>query len=202
MTKLTLRKADKIAKATLEAARRVSLTPMVAVSVYSEESLGSVADAARADLRENIALSKTLFDAAYDLRGLIGDANREAGIDALLTEKARLDAEEKALNGLSASTTAGRRSRRTVSTDFAVAEKQRDALKARLSSDNYQGYGAEETISVTVLDDSLTSELDARLTAIRKRKIAIDDRLLELNTSTKIALGDDVVQTLEAQGLI
>ncbi len=202
MTKLTLRKADALAKATLDAARKVPLEAVVTVSVYSPESVESVADTARATLRENLAVSTSLLEAAYQIRALIGEANRKAGIDAALTQKAELDAREKVLSALVPAATAGRRSAAALGdSNVAVLEKRREALLARVSSDTYQGYG-EDSVSVRVVDDALTTEVQAQLNAIRKEKIEISDRLLELNTSTRVSLDDATVETLTKQNLL
>jgi hypothetical protein len=199
--KITLRKADAIAKAALDAARRVPLESTVSVSAYSTETVSAVAETARDTLRSNLKVSTDLLEAAYQIRAVIGEANRRVGIDDALTEKAQLDAREKVLSGLATTAVVGRRGTTTTATDFAVAEKQREALQARLKSDHYSGYG-DESVTVRVLDDSLTGEVQTALADIRKQKIAISDRLLELNMSTKVSLDASVVETLTKQGLI
>lgn len=196
--KISLRKADALAKATLEAARKVPLESTVSVSVYSQDGVATVAEAGRETLRANLKVSQDLMEAAYQIRALIGEANRTVGIDSALTTKAKLDAREKVLSALVGAASIGRR--QVASTDLAVAEKQREVLLARVNSESYNGYG--DTVGVSLIDDSLRDDVQKQLADIRKEKIAIADRLLELNLSTKVTIDPSVVETLTAQSLI
>lgn len=176
MTAITLRKAANYAKLLLTASKQVSLKTSTSVSIYATTSLSEVVAQARDSLAESLQGAVALSEAGYRLRRLIGDAN-VMEVNALLNEKASLDAQEKLLTSVWTSQNAG------LVLDVAIGRL--DALKARYAAN---GYGEDEIdLRVPAPDD-----LADRIYAARLRKTEIDETLLGLNTNTKITLPDDI----------
>jgi hypothetical protein len=194
---VTLRKANSLSQSLLEAARSLSLTKTISISIYSATTVESEVATAQAKLTANAEKAVALTKAAYAIRGAIGVINAQSGIDALLTEKAALDATEKLLGGIGG-TVAARDiySEEVTDTTVTVAQARLDALRLRSTDAAARSYGNSDAVSVNIVSDAITADIQEQLTAIRRRKVAIADELLVLNMSTKVALAAPTVALL------
>lgn len=184
---VSLRKAHAYSVALISAAQKLNLSPTVEVSVYDETPATTINQAATA-LANRVAQVSSLFAAGYSLRGKISALNASAGISALLTQKAQLDATEKALNGL----------KEAASDDTRVAEMRVQAARKRAEEREY----AAESVTVNVLTATLAGDIANQLGEIRRQKVEINDQLLALNLTTKVALSVEEERKLRDIGVI
>lgn len=192
--KVSLRKASALSAALLDASRKISVTPTLSVSIYTQsgEAVLSEIDTARSAMVTNIDSVLDLAKAGYDIRAAIGLANEKAGVNAILTEKAYLDSAEKTISALAS---AGSVRNPTVE----ILDRQLSNLQARAGGDNY--YGGED-FSLNVINDDVRETLTNRLADIRRKKMEISDRLLSINLTTEIDLSQSVVDLLNKYKLI
>lgn len=193
---VTLRKAHALSKALLEAAKKLPLERVVTISIYDETAIEDRVEAAGEVLTGHAQVARSLIAASFRIRAAIGSANQSAGVDRLLTEKAALDATEKLLSKLTESDY-------TVdqATDPVIAPQKLEAIKARNGAAERYGSVTEELV-VKVATAELLAPITAELQAIRKRKTAIADDLLALNTATTISLDAETVGLLKTTNLI
>lgn len=189
---VSLRKAAALESSLRDIAKGVSLSKTVAVSVYSDnQSVEKQIEEASAALRAGVEDVRSALTTAYQIRGLIAVKNAEVGINALLIERASLDAVDRALAGL---TTKDR-------SEGIAAEHAFSALIAQKARNEKSEYGTTENVSVNVAGD-LATEIKAAAAANQKRKVAIADELLSLNVGTTIVLSDEVVAVLTKHNLV
>jgi hypothetical protein len=196
---VTLRKAAALSQALLDASRQVNLGHTITLSIYSDTTASEAVQAAQKRLLENIEKATALMNASYRIRNAVGEANESAGVNALLREKAALDAREKLLSGI------GSVDRRYGASADTLADgtlqAQLDALKERSSSAT-GGYRAETSLTVSVMGETVSAPIQEQLVAIRRRKVAIADTLLSINLGNKISLQDAEVALLEEYKLV
>lgn len=191
---VSLRKAAALESALRDAAKGITLSKTVSVSIYSNDKDNSIRtqiEAASASLREGAQDIRDLFTTAYEIRAQIGAENAKNGITALLNERAALDALDRALAGL----TAKDRSE-GLSPEHVV-----DALAAQRARNEKSEYGSTDHVTVSVVGE-LAAESKAAAVASQKRKRIIADELLSLNVSTTVTLSDEVVAVLTKHNLV
>lgn len=200
MTTVTLRKAHDYERSLNEAAKRFTFSRTIEVSIHRDETVADLVSSAQTTLRNNLASAVALVQAAQTIRASISLANADSGINALLSEKAALEAEEKIIGQVvnGADVQRGRHRQPDYELDsaaeVAVAQKQLDALRVRAATaERFHG----ETVTVRVLDAAAIEALNGDLATIQLRKKAIADELLGLNMATKITLGADAVALLK-----
>lgn len=198
MTNVTLRKANELERGLNAAATKIKFDRVLNVSIHRDESVVDLVRAARETMNQNLGAAVALVKAAHTIRASVSKANAESGINALLSEKAALDAEEKIINQVIGGADPARRTRydlETGETDLTVAQKQIDMARTRaLTSERYIG---SETVSVQVMGEDEAGNLSSQLSAIQLRKRAIADELLSANMSTKISLAPETVALLK-----
>lgn len=203
MTTVTLRKAHDFERSLNEAAKRFQFARTIEVSIHRDETVADLVASAQTTLRNNLNSAVALVRASNEIRSAISTANADSGINALLSEKAGLEAEEKIIaqvvNG--ADSQVGRGRHRTPdyeldgASEVAVAQKQLDALRVRASS--AERFHGAESVTVRVLDAAAIEALTGDLATIQLRKKAIADELLGLNMSSKVTLSPDTVSLLK-----
>ena len=63
-------------------------------------------------------------------------------------------------------------------------------------------YGYNDTVSTSILSKDQIDQAKAEVLNLKKQKQKLNDEILELNIRTEIPLSDEVVATLQAEGLI
>lgn len=194
---VTLKKAADLSRAALDAANKIKPKTTVSVSVYQKTPVAETVAKARDAVTTAETQAKALLDVAFALRQRIGEANARCGIDAALTDRALLDAQERRLTAL----TEGVEHAYDASDAETVAARI-EALKARAA--NPQGGLArfEESFDAVVLDAADVAAITADLAAIRRRKSDLKDQIAGLNLSNHVVLDDAHVQVLRQHGLV
>lgn len=186
---ISLRKANALQQAILELTRNIHLTPTVTINEF-EHLETKIAEAQRT-LVGSILAKERLYAAFYAIRTLVGEANAKE-INALLTSAAL---KEKVIEMYTDITRVAPR------TDMNVLAGKLDKIKAASNiEDRYSSRQVD--VNTTIFTESVMKEYAAMLSFKKKEKQKIQDKILELNISTKIELPEDVVAILTDADLI
>jgi hypothetical protein len=180
---VTLRKAAQLSQQAIQAAAQFAIVPHLSLSAYGSVNVSDALAAHETQQRVNLDASDALTCAGFAIRALIGKANRESGIDALLDEKALTDALEKRLSVP-----------RAVRPDVPTVQAQLNALASRVGNTDFYG---GDTVVVQGFSEELNMALKQAQSVHRRTKVRIADELLQLNITTKVQLSDETVDTLK-----
>jgi hypothetical protein len=196
---VTLRKAHALSKGLLEQVKKLPLARTMTLSVYGQDDPDGLVEDAGDNLLANVEVGRKLIQAATAIRLLIGGANKQVGIDALLSEKAQLDAVEKLLarvvndeNDYEFAQAA----------EPAIARAKLDAIMARNKTAGERHGVVTEQLTVKVATGDLVSGLADELATIRRRKAEIADELLSRNSAATLSLDATTVALLKSFKLI
>lgn len=185
--KITLRKANAIQQSILDAMRSIDITTIISISEFEDPE--SAIKAANDLLIENDKRRAQLLTAFYNIRGLVSQANSEAGIDLLLTKAAFIDKRVAQIEDLATS---------RQMTDAKIIQGKLD--KIRNAGDNSRIY--EDKVSTSILVKSQIDHFKKQVKDLKKQKQQINDEVLELNVKTEIPLSDETVNAIAQEGLI
>jgi hypothetical protein len=191
--KVSLRKAAALSQLLFDASKKFPLTKTISFSIYADVSVGKEMIEAREAFEANLTAAGDLVAGAYVIRALLGDANNKFGVDARLAEQAGLSAREKLLTAAIAGNDAY----------GAVAYKEPNTVGAQLSamierSKSSERIRSDDSLTVNVLDAGFITEIQNQLADIRRRKVAISDDLLGINTGQTVELPESVVKLLQS----
>ena len=188
---ISLRKANAIQSLINEAIRGIKIDTSIEINEFqnAQEELQRANDL----LIVNDARRQKLLLALYNIRGLVGTANSNAGIDLALAKAAFIDKRITQLTELS-----------TLSpvSDLAVVTGKLDKIRNRKEDSRASLYGRDDTVSTSVVSKTQIDQAKSEIQNLKKQKQKINDEVLELNIKTEVPLSDDVVATLTAEGLI
>ena len=185
--KISLRKASALQAAINDIMVSLDLSTEVRINEFERPS--NKIEEASSRFGENLKRRSNLLDAMYVVRNAVSVANNDSGIDALLGNAARLDKDLTLYSRLAKLEPA-------TSTDVIVGKLGK--IKGR--SEDY--YGREDVVSTTVFDVAALEGFKARAFALKKAKVAIQDKLLELNVRTEIDVSAEVVEILEKENIL
>jgi uncharacterized protein YdcH (DUF465 family) len=124
----------------------------------------------------------------------VGTANAQSGIDLKLATAAFVDKRVAQLEELA---------KLEPVTDIAVINGKLEKIRNDKSeSARSRIYGYNDTVSTTVIGREQIDAVNAEIKNLKKQKQKINDEVLELNIKTEVPLSDDVVKTLQTEGLI
>lgn len=188
---ITLRKANAIQNSIQEAIRGIKLDFTVELNEFQD--VKAELKKANDQLIANDARRQKLLMAVYNIRGLVGTANSASGIDLKLATAAFVD---KRIAQLEEFTKAAEM------TDLAVLTGKLEKIKALKGEARSRIYGYGDTVSTSVVTKEQIEQAKNEIKNLKKQKQKLNDEILELNIKTEIPLSDEVVQTLQAEGLI
>lgn len=185
---ISLRKANAIQNSINDAIKGIKIDASISINEFQDPAV----ELKRANdlLFANDSRRQRLLVALYNIRGLVGAANANSGIDLNLAKAAFIDKRIAQLDSL-----AGQREM----TDLAVIVGKLDKIKNDKSERRIYGPDAVES---SVLTQAQIDQIKAEILNLKKQKQKLNDEILELNIKTDIPLTDEVVQTLQAEGLI
>ncbi len=142
----------------------------------------------------NDSRRQRLLLALYNIRGLVGAANAQSGVDTKLATAAFIEKRIAQLDELA---------KLSAVTDLAVINGKLEKIRND-KSDTARSriYGYNDTVSTTVVSQEQIDQIKAEIQNLKKQKQKLNDEILELNIKTEIPLSDDVVKTLTDEGLI
>jgi hypothetical protein len=189
---ITLRKANAIQNSINDAIRGIKFDTSLELNEFQDPAveLKKANDALfAADGRR-----QRLLLALYNIRGLVGTANASSGIDLNLAKAAFLDKRISQLEEISSL---------KPHTDLQVIAGKLEKIKNDKGENSRRSlYGYGDTVGSTVVSQEQIDQAKGEILNLRKQKQKINDEVLELNIKTEIPLSEDVVATLQSEGLI
>ena len=189
---ITLRKASAIQNSINDAVKsiKVELTVELNEFVNVETALAK----ANSDMVANDGRRQRLTMALYNIRALVGTANAQSGIDTNLAKAAFIDKRIGQLEELA---------KATEITELDVIKGKLDKIKNDKGETSRRSiYGYSDTVSTSVMSKAQIDQAKAEILNLKKQKQKLNDEILELNIKTEIPLSDEVVASLQAEGLI
>lgn len=188
---ITLRKANAIQNSIQEAIRGIEIKTHIDINEF--QNAVSELETANTTLFANDTRRQRLLLALYNIRGLVGTANVQSGIDMKLATAAFIDKRVSQLDELAQAKPV---------TTLEVINGRLDKIRNRKEESRVGIYGRDEIVSTSVISNDQLNQIRGEIKNLKKQKQKINDEVLELNIKTEIPLSDDVVQTLQAEGLI
>jgi hypothetical protein len=187
---ISLRKANAIQNSINESIRAIEIVTQIEINEF--QSVTEVLQNANNKLFENDTRRQKLLLALYNIRGLVGTANVQSGIDTKLATAAFVDKRLSQLEELA--------SNKPV-TDPAILNGKLDKIRNR-KDESRSIYSRDEVVSTSVLGEEQLKQIRDEIKNLKKQKQKITDEVLELNIKTEIPLSDDVVNTLQVEGIL
>lgn len=186
---LTLRKASALQATILEKINSSVLELILDLNEFQNPQ--EVIDNASVLLNNTVQTKVDLWNAFYEIRASLGKANASCGINFLLADLAKA---EKLIQLY-----------KSVSTKTALQENI-DVLNGKLTKiKNVNGghdvYSSRSDTVRTGVLNSIDSFLE-KIVNLTKEKIALNDKLLELNITNKIVLTSTSEEVLKANGVL
>ena len=189
---LTLRKANAVQAGINDAIKSIKIETSLDLNEFQD----AVAELQKANdtLFINDSRRQRLLLALYNIRGLVGTANAQSGIDLKLATAAFIEKRIGQLDELA---------KLSAVTDLAVINGKLDKIKNDKGDNSRRSlYGHSDTVSTTVVSQDQIDQIKVEIKNLKKQKQKLNDEILELNIKTEIPLSDDVVTTLTEEGLV
>ena len=189
---LTLRKANAVQAGINDAIKSIDIKTSVELNEFQDVAVEL--KKANDVLFANDARRQRLLLALYNIRGLVGAANAQSGIDMKLATAAFIDKRLVQLDTLA---------KLEPVTDLAVINGKLEKIRNDKSeSARSRIYGYNDTVSTTVVGAEQIAQVKAEVQNLKKQKQKLNDEILELNIKTEIPLSDDAVAALQAEGIL
>ena len=189
---ITLRKANAIQNSINDAVKNIKIELNVELNEF--QNVEDVIGKANNTLIENDTRRQKLTMSLYNIRALVGTANTSSGIDTALAKAAFIDKRIGQLEELA---------KATEITSLEVIKGKLEKIKNDKGESSRRSlYGYNDTVSTSVLSKEQIAQAKAEILNLKKQKQKLNDEILELNIKTEIPLADDVVATLQAEGLL
>lgn len=188
---ITLRKANAVQNSIQEAIKAIKIDTTVEINEF--QNVEAELQKANDTLFANDARRQKLLLALYNIRGLVGAANAQSGINVNLAKAAFIDkriGQLEVIAGL------------VPHTSLDVLKGKIDKIKNLKDEARSRIYGYGDTVNTTVVSQEQIDQAKAEVKNLKKQKQKLNDEILELNIKTEIPLSEDVVATLTAEGLI
>ena len=186
--KITLRKANTLQNSINDALKQIDIKSEVALTEFHqpEAEIARVA----AEVQANIRRRNSLNSALYSIRQSVAQANHSAGVNSNLTAVAELEKQIQFYTGL-----AGKEVRQSADVLAGKLRKIAESKSERL-------YGYNDTVNTSVFTAEDIAGFKKTVSDLKKSKQQLQDTILELNVRTEVALSNETVLALNAEGLI
>ena len=189
---ITLRKANVVQNNISDVLKNIDIKLDVQLNEFQDAK--AEIDAANKKLLENDQRRGLLLAAQYNIRGLVGAANAQSGIDLLLTRAAFIDKRISQLDAIV---------KHAPVADLVVINGKLDKIRNDKSETSRRSiYGYNDTVETSVLSAGDIEKFKTELNNLRKQKQKVNDEILELNIKTEIPLSDEAVATLTKEGIL
>lgn len=186
--KVTLRKANALQAAIVESMASLELATDVAINEF--EKPAAKLDEAKNKFMSNLNTRANLLSVHYEIRREVASANAASGINNLLANVAMAEKEILLYKKLSSL-------RPALDNDVIVGKLGK--IKGR-AEEAY--YGSESNVNTTIFDSKEIDEFKTYLADLKRRKVTLQDSMLELNVKTEIEISDEAEQVLATVGII
>jgi hypothetical protein len=188
---ISLRKASAIQNSINDAIKGIEFDSQVKLNEFQNHEV-EIKQASE-QFCSNLIRRDSLMVALYEIRKLVGEANSKAGIDTRLAEVAFLEKQIQFYNGLA--------SNKVRESDKVIAGRL-DKIRNDKSENRRSIYGYNDTVDTSIFTREDLEGFRRTVSKSKKSKQALQDQILELNVQTQIALSDESIKTLQAEGLI
>ena len=188
---ITLRKAKAVQNNINDAIKSIRIETNVDLNEFQnvEEVIGT----ANNTLIENDGRRQQLTMALYNIRALVGTANSASGIDTALAKAAFIDKRIGQLEELAQA---------KEMTALDVIKGKLEKIKGLKDEARSRVFGYGDSITTSILSKDQIRQAKTEILSLKKQKQKINDEVLELNIKTEIPLSEDVVKTLQTEGLL
>jgi hypothetical protein len=187
---ISLRKASALQNSINDAIKGIKIATSIDLNEFQDvaQELKNANDT----LFNNDSRRQRLLLALYNIRGLVGSANAQSGIDLKLATAAFVDKRIGQLEGVVDPVI-----------NLEVINGKLDKIRNDKSETSRSRiYGFSDTVSTNVIGHEQLDAIGAEIKNLKKQKQKINDEVLELNIKTEIPLSEEVVATLQSEGLI
>ena len=188
---ISLRKANAVQNSINEAIKGIKIDTSIEINEF--QNAQDEIQKANNLLIANDGRRQKLLLALYNIRGLVGTANANCGIDLSLAKAAFID---KRITQLTEIATLNPVS------DLVVVNGKLEKIRSRKEESRASLYGRDDTVSTSVVGRDQIDQAKAEIQNLKKQKQKLNDEVLELNIKTEIPLSDDVVATLQTEGIV
>jgi hypothetical protein len=188
---ISLRKASAIQNSIQESIRGIKLDFEISINEFQD--VATELKKANDLLIANDARRQKLLMAVYNIRGLVGTANSASGIDLKLATAAFVDKRIAQLEEFT---------RASEMTELSVLDGKIEKIRNRKDESRASIYGYNDSVTTSVVTKDQIEQAKNEIKNLKKQKQKLNDEILELNIKTEIPLSDEVVATLQAEGLI
>lgn len=185
--KVSLRKAKALQTSIQSAISDLEISNTTVVSIFQDPEAKIKEASSKFD--EDMTRQANLLTTLYAIRGAVGKANAESGIDMALTALALIS---KTLE------LKERFAKSPVQWEPQVIKGKIEKIK---QSDPKFDY-TDDSVMAPVLTQRQIGSLKTDITAMKKKQQALSDSVLDLNSRTEITLSNDVVAVLQSENLI
>jgi len=189
---ISLRKASALQNSINDAIKSIKIETSIDLNEFQDvaQELKNANDT----LFNNDSRRQRLLLALYNIRGLVGSANAQSGIDLKLATAAFVDKRIGQLEGLVVDPVI----------NLAVINGKLEKIRNDKSDTGRRSsiYGYVDTVSTNVIGHEQLAAIGAEIKNLKKQKQKINDEVLELNIKTEIPLSEEVVATLQSEGLV
>ena len=188
---ITLRKANAVQNSINDTIKSIRVELNLELNEFQnvEEAIAKANNA----VIENDGRRQKLTMALYNIRALVGTANAASGIDTALAKAAFIDKRIGQLEELANA---------KEMTELEVIKGKLEKVRSLKDEARSRVFGYGDTVSTSVLAKEQIKQAKAEILNLKKQKQKLNDEILELNIKTEIPLADDVVATLQAEGLL
>lgn len=188
---ITLRKANAIQNSINDAVKNIKIDLNVELNEF--QNIEEIINKANNDLVFNDGRRQSLTMALYNIRALVGTANASSGIDTALAKAAFIDKRIGQLEQLAGANEI---------TALDVIKGKLDKIKNLKDEARSRVFGYGDTVTTSVLSKEQIAQAKTEILNLKKQKQKLNDEILELNIKTEIPLSEEVVKTLQSEGLL
>lgn len=193
MTQITLRRAAAIQIAIHEALSAIPVAPSADLSLFSV--FPQEVEDHRNKAMSGVKRSSNLISTLFAIRALVAEANVASGINGILARQAEAEMQMKVLKALADATP-------HEGADITAKRAERLATREEPGSVYGRPSAPTETLRVNLLTQAQIDSAQGTLATYRKAKLALKDRLAELNASTRITLTKDIEDVLIEENIL
>ena len=188
---ITLRKANALQNSINDAVKNIKVELTIEINEF--QNVEDVIGKANNKLVESDGRRQKLTMALYNIRALVGTANTASGIDTALAKAAFIDKRIGQLEELAQA---------KEMTALDVIKGKLEKIKSLKDEARSRVFGYGDTVTTSVLGQSQIDQAKTEILNLKKQKQKLNDEILELNIKTEIPLSEDVVKTLQEEGLL
>lgn len=188
---ISLRKANAIQNSIQESIRSIDITTTISINEFQD--VETELTKANSELFVNDGRRQKLLLALYNIRGLVGAANTQSGIDMNLAKAAFIDKRISQLEEIGSC-------KPVLSLD--ILKGKLEKIRNRSDDSRSSLYGRDDSVCTSVVGKEQLDQIHAEIKNLKKQKQKLNDEILELNIKTEIPLSEDVVETLQKENLI